>query len=172
MWARALRKTLTPMPALCQGKQLSTPACAGWSVQLPTAQSGLWLSNRCHLRSLEGTPLLRWKASKDRSSKLLSHICGTRNCCNVDHIVIERPRGSTMRERTATFVCSTSSKPRVILWGGEVLRAGRVSSHSPLWQHNPARGFIKWMFGRKLEISTNCTTVNCGKPLKPILPRL
>jgi hypothetical protein len=28
------------------------------------------------------------------------------------------------------------------------------------------------LFGRKLELSTNCTLVNCGKLLKPYLPRL
>ena len=31
-----------------------------------------------------------------------------------------------------------------------------------------------WRFldGRKLDLSTNCTIVNCGKLLKPVLPRL
>jgi hypothetical protein len=29
------------------------------------------------------------EASKDQGSKTISHICGTRNCCNQSHILIE-----------------------------------------------------------------------------------
>jgi Zinc-binding loop region of homing endonuclease len=87
-WARALRKTLTPMPALCQGSDcLLLPAQDGrFSYQRRKVAFGYQI---VAFEKFGRDALAQVEASKDRSSKLLSHICGTRNCCNVDHIVIE-----------------------------------------------------------------------------------
>lgn len=102
-WSKILRNSLHEAPSLC----LDSPCL------LPTAADGRFSRNqkkvaygyqiiafvkfgRRALRDVESS-----KSSKH--SKLVSHLCGTRNCCNEDHIVIESK--GVNDERTHCHFC-------------------------------------------------------------------
>lgn len=122
----------------------------------------------------------RIPASKSGDSLMISHLCGTRNCCNPDHIVIETK--ATNDERTHCHFCMNNvwrlqgedglrqfleiggvpAHPTVRYAGGGGGGGGR-----PKKEERNCKSFV----GRKLGMSASCTLVNCGKPLKPDLPR-
>jgi len=62
-----------------------------WATSASLGNSKKWrMDTRLLLsKSLAGMLLEELKPLKNRESKLISHLCGTRNCCNSEHIVIE-----------------------------------------------------------------------------------
>ncbi len=95
-------------------------------------------------------------ASKLKDDLTISHLCGTRNCCNPDHLILDSK--ATNDERTH---CHFGLGHAIRAKGPEGIHHWMKSSCCP---HTPKCGQLQWSFETPPDLPSNCSSLrdlNC-----------